>query len=75
MTLERARVHLQSWLDAELAISTAQSYSVGSRTLTRANLSEVRKQIDYWRNKVAELEITESGRKVHRSKRFMPRDL
>lgn len=75
ITLERAKIHLEAWLDAELAISTGQSYTIGSRSLTRANLSEVRKQIDYWRNKVAELEITSSGRKVHRNKRFMPRDL
>lgn len=75
ITLERARIHLQAWLDAELAISTAQAYTIGSRTLTRANLAEVRKQIDHWHNKVTELEIVESGRKVHRSKRFMPRDL
>ena len=75
ITLERAKIHLEAWLDAELAISTGQSYTIGSRSLTRANLSEVRKQIDYWRNKVAELEITVSGRKVHRNKRFMPRDL
>lgn len=75
ITLERAKIHLEAWLDAELAISTGQSYTIGSRSLTRANLSEVRKQIDYWRNKVAELEITVSGRKVHRNKRFIPRDL
>lgn len=68
--LERAKLHLQSWLDAELAVSTGQSYSIGSRSLTRASLSEIRKQITYWRNEVDKL----SGR-GRRAKRFVPRDL
>ena len=75
ITLERAKLHLEAWLDAELAISTGQSYTVGSRSLTRANLSEVRKQIEYWKNKVSELELKAVGRKTSRSRRFMPRDL
>ena len=75
LTLERAKIHLEAWLDAELAITTGQSYTINNRSLTRANVTEVRKQIDYWRNKVAELEIVASGRKVNRSRRFMPRDL
>ncbi|MER2153597.1 MAG: DUF6148 family protein [Solibacillus sp.] len=75
ITLERAKLHLEAWLDAELAISTGQSYTIGSRSLTRANLSEVRKQIEYWKNKVIELELKATGRKTSRSRRFMPRDL
>lgn len=75
ITLERAKLHLEAWLDAELAISTGQSYTIGSRSLTRANLSEVRKQIEYWKNKVIELELIATGRKTSRSRRFMPRDL
>lgn len=70
ITLERATVHLQAWLDAELAVSTGQSYSMGSRSLTRANLSEIRKQITYWENRLATL----NGR-GRRAKRFVPRDL
>lgn len=70
ITLERAKVHLQAWLDAELAVSTGQSYSLGTRSLTRANLSEIRKQITYWRN-----EITRLNGRGRRTKRFVPRDL
>lgn len=70
VTLERAKVHLQAWLDAELAVSTAQSYSMGSRSLTRANLTEIRKQINYWQNQVNKL----SG-KSRKTMRFVPRDL
>lgn len=64
ITLERAKTHLNAWLDAELAVSSAQSYSIGSRTLTRANISEIRKQIDYWQNKVDELTISTNNGKV-----------
>lgn len=71
MDLERAKKHLNAWLDAELAISTGQSYTIGSRSLTRASLSEVRKQITYWRREVARLE----GRGSRRVFRAVPRDL
>lgn len=71
MDLNIAKTHLQAWLDAELAISTAQSYKIGSRELKRANLSEVRKQISYWQREVARLE----GKGSRRVFRAVPRDL
>lgn len=70
VTLERARLHLEAWLDAELAVSTGQSYSVGTRQLTRANLAEIRKQITYWRNEITLLSGTR-----RRARRYVPRDL
>lgn len=75
ITLEQAKTHLKAWLDAELAVSTAQSYTIGSRTLTRANISEIRKQIEYWQNKYDELTIKANNGKIRRAKRFIPRDL
>lgn len=51
ITLEIAEKHLDAWLEAELAVTTNQSYTIGSRTLTRANLSKIRKQIEYWQEK------------------------
>ncbi|WP_260288461.1 DUF6148 family protein [Peribacillus aracenensis] len=70
VTLERAKLHLEAWLDAELAVSTGQSYSFGTRQLTRANLSEIRKQITYWQSSISSL----SGNR-RRAKRYIPRDL
>lgn len=70
INLDRAKLHLQAWLDAELAVSTAQSYSMGSRSLTRANIPEIRKQISYWKGEVNRL----SGR-GRRARRYVPRDL
>nr|WP_238938005.1 DUF6148 family protein [Anaerobacillus isosaccharinicus] len=39
ITLERARKHLEAWLEAELAVSTGQAYRIGTRQLQRANLN------------------------------------
>lgn len=71
ITLERAKTHLEAWLNAELAVSTGQSYSLGTRQLTRANLSEIRRQITFWRNEISAL----SGKGRIRTQRFVPRDL
>lgn len=72
ITLERAKLHLEAWLAAELATSTGQSYTIGSRTLTRAHISEIRKQIAYWQGQVNQLS---TGRKGARVMRVVPRDL
>ena len=46
--LEEYKARLEMYYQAEEAIlNGAQSYSLGSRNLTRANLSEVRQMIDY----------------------------
>ena len=34
ITLEIAEKHLDAWLEAELAVTTNQSYTIGSRTNT-----------------------------------------
>ena len=39
-------VRLRMYLDAERAVLSGQSYQIGNRQLTRANLSEIRKAID-----------------------------
>lgn len=69
INLERAKKHLNAWLDAELAVSTGQSYRLGTRQLNRANLSEIRKQIQFWRN-----EVTSLSGKNRRVRRIVPRD-
>lgn len=42
--LQNARLKL--YVEAERAILSGQSYTIGNRQLTQANLSEVRKEID-----------------------------
>ena len=37
---------LAMYLEAEKRVMTGQSYTIGNRSLTRANLAEIRKAID-----------------------------
>ena len=53
ISLEIARKHLSAWLEAELEVTTHQSYTIGSRSLTKADLADIRQQIEFWKNEVA----------------------
>ena len=75
ITLEIAQKHLDAWLEAELACTTNQSYTIGSRTLTRADLAEIRNTIKYWAGIVAKLEAAKKYGGRNRTMRIMPRDL
>ena len=75
ISLEIAKKHLDAWLTAELEVTTHQSYTIGSRSLTKANLSEIRQQIKSWRNQVARLENIEKRGGRNRVFRAVPRDL
>ena len=73
--IELARHHLNAWLEAELELTTHQSYKIGSRSLTKADLGEIRKQIEFWQNRVAQLENAEKRGGRNRVVRVVPRDL
>ncbi len=75
ITLEVAQKHLEEWLEAELSVTTGQSYTLGSRTLTRANLTEIRNSIDYWNKKVIALDNIKKVGGRNKIKRVVPRDL
>lgn len=75
ITLEIAQKHLDAWLEAELACTTNQSYTIGSRTLTRADLAEIRNTIKYWAGIVTKLEAAKKYGGRNRTMRIMPRDL
>lgn len=75
ITLETAKRHLDAWLEAELTVTTGQSYTIGSRVLTRANLTEIRNAIKYWNDKVNELEQVAKTGSRNRIRRVVPRDL
>ena len=65
---------LNTWLAAEEAIATGQSYQLGTRMLTRANRSAVRSEIEYWAGKLAEAEAAEQRGGRNRIFQFVPRD-
>lgn len=72
ITIEEARDMLHSWIEAERAVTTGQSYRIGSQSLTRADLSTIAKRIQYWKN---ECDRLESGRgQGARILRAVPRD-
>lgn len=75
ITLKTAQKHLDAWLEAEMAVTNAQSYTIGSRTMTKANLGEIRKSIEYWQGKVNALENVAKTGGRNRIRRVVPRDL
>ena len=56
---EICKEKLKTWMAAEDAIATGQSYQIGTRMLTRASLKQVREQIEYWAGRLAEAEAAE----------------
>lgn len=75
ITLEVAQKHLEAFLNAELEISINQHYTIAGKTYTRADLAQVREEIKYWRNIVAELNNAKKHRGRNRAYRIVPRDL
>ncbi len=74
--VEEYKRRLQLYYEAEEAIlGGAQSYSIGSRNLTRANLAEVRKTIDELINKIAIEEARAKGKGKMKVLGGVPRDV
>lgn len=65
---------LKTWLEAEERIATGQRYQIGTRMLTRADLKEVREEMEYWASRLAEAEAEENGGGRNRMYRIVPRD-
>ncbi|MBM4320212.1 MAG: hypothetical protein FJ125_09675 [Deltaproteobacteria bacterium] len=70
-TLAAAREHLAAWMAADAAVATGQSYTIGSRTLTRADAGRIAERIAFWRRTVEQLQSSRSGVRVLRA---VPRD-
>lgn len=54
--LEFLKTRLNSYYEAEQAILSSQSYTIGRKTLERADLAEVRKAIKDLESQIARLE-------------------
>jgi hypothetical protein len=52
ITLAQAEAQLALWINADTKVAQGQAYTIGERTLTRANAREIRANIDYWEAKV-----------------------
>lgn len=69
MSLAVAQERLALYLEAERKVLLSQSYTIGQRTLTRANLREIRDEIDK-----IQKEIATYNRGGMRVRRVLPRD-
>lgn len=72
---ELCQKKLNTWLAAEEAVATGQSYQIGTRMLMRADLKQIREEMEYWASKLAEAEAEEKSRGRNRLFHFVPRDV
>ena len=56
ITTTTAETALDAWIAADLAVAKGQSYSMNGRSLTMANVKEIREQIQYWERRLATLQ-------------------
>lgn len=68
---ERFEKRLDAYYNAEMAVLTGQSYQLGTKKLTRADLAEIRAAIDSLETELSNIE-NGGKRKVFR---VVPRDL
>lgn len=66
---------LKAYYDAEITVLAGQSYSIGTRSLTRADLTEIRVAISELQNQVDELKNLEASGGRRKAFRITPRDL
>lgn len=65
--LAMAESQLTMYMDAEKKVLLGQAYSMGDRSLTRADLKEIRAGIEHWDGKVKRLSrSSRGGMKVRR---------
>lgn len=72
---ELCKQKLKTWLAAEEAVATGQSYQIGNRMLTRADLKQIREQMEYWAGKLAQAEAEEKNGGRNRAYRAVIRDV
>ncbi len=66
ITLAQAETHLTAWLAASAAVATGQSYSISvgssSRSVSRADVGEIREMVTYFNGLVNKLTGAAQGR-------------
>jgi uncharacterized membrane protein len=55
LDLPTAVNNLDTWEKAQTAVSTGTSYSIGGRSLTRADINDINNMITYYRREVKRL--------------------
>lgn len=73
--IKKKQERLEMYYAAEEAIlSGAQSYSLGSRSLTRGNLADIRAMINQLEDEIAELENIANRKRPRKAFAVVPRD-
>lgn len=73
--LQKAKERLNAYYEAELAVLSGQEYRIGTRTMRRADLIEIRKAINELEGLVQQLEASQSGSTSARARRVVLRDI
>lgn len=73
--LSKAKERLNAYYKAEMAVLSGQNYKIGTKSLTRANLAEIRQAIKELENLCSELEYKEKSGGRRKAYRITPRDL
>lgn len=60
ITVSQAQAALDAWVAADLAVAKGKSYSMNGRTLSLADVKDIRDQIQYWERRVAALKSNSS---------------
>ena len=58
ITQAQAETNLTAWLAASEAVASNQSYTIGDRTLTRANAQHIMSMVKFWNGEVQRLSRT-----------------
>lgn len=61
-TVSLCQQKLAEYLEAETRVLSSQSYTIGGRSLTRANLAEIRSGIEIWSARLADAQAAANGR-------------
>lgn len=73
--LEKVETRLNAYYDAEIAILSGQEYKIGSKSLKRADLGQIRAAISELEKAKDELTALENNGGRRKSYRIVPRDL
>lgn len=64
-SIQFCQTQLDKYVAAEEKVLSGQSYSIGGRSLTRANLADIRNGIEYWNDKLTTAKsVGTSGRRM-----------
>jgi len=70
ITLEQAQAKLDLWMAADDAIANGQAYTIGGRSLTRADADIIDRKIEKWDKRVKQLSRQATGSGGIRARRI-----